>query len=102
MRSARVKLTLAALTTLLVLIACDSDSSRTSGTVTDLPPGRLCFLPEDSDQTDLRGCFPLADDASQLQVGDCISVVIPNYLDPEIYGEQIRSIRLLDRECHEP
>jgi hypothetical protein len=89
----------------LIVIApgCDSADMRTTGTVTDLPAGRLCFLPEDPDQTDLEGCFPLsAEDAARVQVGDCISVIVPNQLDPEKRDDPLRSIGVLDRICRRP
>ncbi|MEY2524727.1 MAG: hypothetical protein QOJ66_3292 [Ilumatobacteraceae bacterium] len=80
--------------------ACDSDLSRTTGTVTELRAGTICFTPEDRTQTDLLGCFPISDqDASRVHVNDCIELRIPNYLDPKNANTPVKSVRVLNRVC---
>ena len=83
--------------------ACDDDLSRTTGTVTDLRPGTICFSPEDPKQTDLRGCFPISEqDAARVHVNDCIELRIPNYLDAANTKSPVTSVRVLDRTCSKP
>ena len=93
----------AAVALLALCAGCDSDEARTTGTITELPAGKLCLLPEDPEQTDLHGCFPLApDDAERVRVGDCISVRVPNYLDEGNRETPLRSITVLRRQCKHP
>jgi hypothetical protein len=88
---------------LLGASACDDDVSRTTGTVTELRPGTMCFIPEDPTQTDLRGCFPISDkDAARVHVNDCIELRIPNYLDPANAKTPVKSVRILNRACRKP
>ena len=83
--------------------ACDDDLSRTTGTVTDLRPGTICFTPEDPEQTDLLGCFPISDaDSARLHVDDCIELRIPNYLDAANAKTPVKSVRVLSRTCRKP
>ena len=82
----------------LALVGCDSGDSHTTGTVEALPPGQLCLVPEDPDQTDLRRCFPLNEiDRRKVQVGDCISLTVPVE-----GGRPLRAVEKLSRRCRPP
>lgn len=50
-RVVKSTLALATVCAVLALGSCDSGDSRTTGTVSDLPPGKLCLVPEDPDVT---------------------------------------------------
>ena len=83
--------------------ACDDDLSRTTGTVTNVRSGIMCFTPEDPKHTDLRGCFPISEqDAARVDVNDCIELRIPFYGDPANAKTPVKSVRVLDRTCSKP
>jgi hypothetical protein len=91
----------AAVLAALILVGCDSGDSRTTAQVRELTSERICIAPEDPEQTDLAGCFPIRpEDAARLQPGDCIDLVIrfdgavPSPTD-RAYG-----VKRLERECH--
>jgi hypothetical protein len=92
------KLVLAVALLVAVAAGCDSGDSHTTGTVEALPPGQLCLVPEDPEQTDLRGCFPLAEtDRQKVRVGDCVALTVP-----ADEGRWLRSIEKLSRRCRPP
>lgn len=78
----------------------DGADSRTTAKVVRIEGSKVCLLPEDSEQTDLEGCFPFqAGDREDLQEGACISVVVPNQLKVGKRDDPIRSVQVLDRSC---
>jgi hypothetical protein len=78
-----------------VLAGCHSATGAT-GQVDSVAAGRICFTPENSDRTDLIGCWPInADDAVGLQQGDCITAQIPHEAT-----DRVTAVRKLDRACH--
>ena len=86
-----------------IVASCDSSDSTTTGTITDLPAGHLCLMPEDSGQGDLQACFPLStEDAARVHIGDCIRVTVPNQLESDKRDDPLRSIHVLDRTCKRP
>lgn len=79
---------------------CDSDETNTTGTVSELPSGRLCIAPEDPKQTDLIGCYPVKDgDVQDVKVGDCVAVRLPDYFVAENSNEPLVYVRKLSRPC---
>jgi hypothetical protein len=85
---------------LLAAAGCDSAAARTTARVERFDGSRVCLVPEDRGQRDLRGCYPVrSDDRTALRVGSCIEVVIPNQLAAAKRNDPIRSVRVLDREC---
>jgi hypothetical protein len=101
MAVARASLLVLAVAAAIAGTGCnDSADSRTTARIHRLEGSRACLVPEDSDQDDLEGCFPItAGDAQRLKPGSCISVVIPNQLDSERRDDPLRSIEVLDRDC---
>ena len=86
---------IAAVVIVSVLAGCSRDT-RTTGQVDSVAAGRICFTPENNDQTDLTGCRPIAAaDATGIEQGDCIEARIPASLDDRVTG-----VRKLDRACH--
>jgi len=89
----------AAILTVVVVLTgfagCTS-KQRTTGQVDSISGGRICFTPENPDQFDLEGCWPISDrDAAGLEQGDCISAEIPNNPD-----DRVTAVNELDRPCH--
>lgn len=101
MAVARVSLLVLALAAAIAGAGCnDSADSRTTARVDRVAGSRACLVPEDSDQDDLEGCFPItAGDAQRLKPRACISVVIPNQLDSDRRDDPLRSIEVLERDC---
>jgi hypothetical protein len=88
--------TLAAIVAVISFAGCTSSSTRATGQVDSASFGRICFTPENSDRTDLTGCWPInASDAAGLEQGDCISALIPHDATDRVTG-----VRELDRVCH--
>jgi hypothetical protein len=86
---------LAVVVALTGIAGCTSNT-RATVQVDSVSAGRICFTPENGDQTDLDGCWPISDgDAAGLEQGDCITAEIPH--DP---GDRVTAIRELDRACH--
>jgi hypothetical protein len=87
--------TLLSILVVSVLVACDTPT-RATGQVDSVSFGRICFTPENSDRTDLNGCWPIdAADAAGLQQGDCVTAQIPSD-----ETDRVTAIRKLDRACH--
>jgi hypothetical protein len=71
-------------------------NTRTTGQVDSVAAGRICFTPENNDQTDLNGCWPIgAADAAGIEQSDCIEARIPRSPDDPVTG-----VRKLQRACH--
>lgn len=83
-----------------LLVSCDDADSRTTAAVESVDAGRACLRPEDPEQTDLKGCFPItSEDAARLRGGECIDVRVPNYLDDANRERPLEAIKILDRPC---
>jgi hypothetical protein len=82
------------------LTSCDDADSRTTAAVESVEPGKACLRPEDREQTELKGCFPItSEDAARLRGGECIDVRVPNYLDDANRDRPLEAIKVLDRPC---
>jgi hypothetical protein len=95
------RLVAAAVAAIALGSACsDSGDSRTTARVDRIDGSKACLVPEDAEQTDLQACFPFRrEDADLLLPGSCVSVIVPNLLDPEKPDDPLRSIDVLDRRC---
>ena len=81
---------------LCMLAGCSDTSTRTTGQVDSVAGGRICFTPENADQIELGGCWPIgADDAAKIKQSDCVEAHIPHDATDPVTG-----VRVLERECH--
>ena len=79
-----------------MLAGCSDTSTRTTGQVDSVAGGRICFTPENIDQIELGGCWPIgADDAAKIKQSDCVEANIPRDTTDSVTG-----VRVLERQCH--
>ena len=85
----------------VILVGCDSGDARTTAEVRSLTEGQICIAPEDPQQVDLAGCFPIRPtDAARLQPGDCVDLVIPFDGATPSQSDRVYGVTRLDRPCH--
>ena len=85
----------------VILVGCDSGDSRTTAEVRSLNDGQICIAPEDPQQIDLAGCFPIRPtDAARLQPGDCVDLVIPFDGATPSQSDRVYGVTRLNRACH--
>ena len=85
----------------VILGGCDSGDARTTAEVRSLTEGQICIAPEDPQQVDLAGCFPIRPtDAARLQPGDCVDLVIPFDGATPAQSDRVYGVTRLDRACH--
>ena len=85
----------------LILVGCDSGDAKTTAQVRSLTDDQICIAPEDPEQTDLAGCFPIRPvDAARLQPGDCIELVIRFDGATPSPSDRVYGVKRLERDCH--
>jgi hypothetical protein len=85
---------------LVVLAGCDDDDTHTTARVERITTSQVCLVPEDRRLPEIEGCFPYSTpDRQKLQIGACISVRVPNYLDESRRADPIYDVHVLHRPC---